>query len=168
MFIKLLTIIFGYGILELFSPISDKIAEQALIIIMPCIFLVILSQNIISYFQGLGEIKYMTLLEILRSMVLSFIVIISINIVNEPLHGWMSGRIVGLIIIFILFTIILWKKHSILLFNWTVLDAEKYAKMKKYFFWAFISALFSVGVRNLDVIIVSEFLFICVYFYKTP
>ena len=29
--------------------------------------------------------------------------------------------------------------------------------MKIYFFWAFISALFSVGVRNLDVIIISEF-----------
>ena len=75
---SLITIISGYAILLLFNPISDKIAEKTLIIIMPCILLVILSQNIISYFQGLGEIKYMTLLEILRSIILSFIVIISI------------------------------------------------------------------------------------------
>ena len=154
---SLITIILGYGILELFSPISDKIAENTLIIIMPCILIVILSQNIISYFQGLGEIKYMTLLEILRSIVLSFIVIISMNIFSEPLHGWISGRIIGLIIVLVLFMIILWVKYRIHFFNWTVSDAEKYAKMKTYFFWAFISALFSVGVRNLDVIIISEF-----------
>ena len=154
---SLVTIISGYAILLLFNPISDKIAEKTLMIIMPCILIVIVSQNIISYFQGRGDLKYVTMLELFRSIVISSIVIISINIFSEPFHGWISGRIIGLIIVLVLFMVILWKKFRIHFFHWSVDNAEIYAKMKKYFLWAFISAFFSVAVRSLDVIIISEF-----------
>ena len=114
---SLITIILGYAILQLFNPISDKIAEKTLMIIMPCILIVIVSQNIISYFQGRGDLKYVTMLELFRSIVISSIVIISINIFSEPFHGWISGRIMGLIIVLVLFMVILWKKFRIHFFG---------------------------------------------------
>ena len=155
--ISIFTIILTYTVLYLFSPISDKIAERTLLIIMPCIFAVVLSQNIVSYFQGRGEVKYMTMLEVLRGIVQSVILIISINLFLSPLHGWVSGRLIGLISMLFLLMFILWFKYKIHIFHWMLGNKEIYSKMKTYFRWAYISTLFSVAVRGLDVIIISEF-----------
>lgn len=155
--IAMIVLILSYVVLQLFSPISDKIAERTLLVIMPCIIAVILSQNIISYFQGLGEVTHMTILEVLRGMVQSLILIISVNLLIGPLNGWMLGRVLGIISVFLLFMAILWFKYRIHLLHWSIEDLAIYNKMKIYLKWAYISALLSLGIRGLDVIIISEY-----------
>ena len=155
--IAFIIIIIFYLVLHLFSPISDKIAENGLITILPCIIIVLISQNIISYFQGRGNLKYMTILELLRAILQSIILVYFTYFMFGPLHGWVYGRLLGLIFIFTVFLIILWKKYTIHIFHWPVIDKEIYYKIKRFFKWAYIASILSVAVRGVDVIIISEY-----------
>jgi len=69
------TTLCGIIFIKLFNPISDPKTESLLLLLLLIISVPVISQNIICYFQGLGKIGTMTILELIRSITTSALII---------------------------------------------------------------------------------------------
>ena len=83
-----ITIICGIIFIKFANPISDTRSESLLLLLLLMVSVPVLSQNIICYFQGLGKVGLMTILELVRSITTSAIIIFGVKSLNEPLAGW--------------------------------------------------------------------------------
>jgi O-antigen/teichoic acid export membrane protein len=116
----------------------------------------VLSQNIICYFQGLGKVGLMTILELVRSITTSAIIIFGVKYLNEPLTGWTYGKSLGILLTLFILIIVYYRNNASNIFKWKNSDIQLYDKLKKYFYWGLLGAVFSIAIRNMDVIIISN------------
>jgi|TARA_B110001454_G_scaffold178458_1_gene171303 O-antigen/teichoic acid export membrane protein len=150
------TTLCGIIFIKLFNPISDPKTESLLLLLLLIISVPVISQNIICYFQGLGKIGTMTILELIRSITTSALIIWGVKSMHIPSTGWVLGKVSGILIVLILLIIIYYIIQQATIFQWKNSDLQLYGKLKKYFYWGLLGAVFSVGIRNVDVIIISN------------
>ena len=151
-----ITIICGIIFIKFANPISDTRSESLLLLLLLMVSVPVLSQNIICYFQGLGKIGLMTILEFVRSITNSAIIILGMKSISEPLTGWTYGKSLGILMTLFILIIVYYVNKDGNIFQWKYSDIQLYGKLKKYFYWGLIGAVFSVGIRNVDVIIISN------------
>ena len=151
-----ITIICGIIFIKFANPISDTRSESLLLLLLLMVSVPVLSQNIICYFQGLGKIGLMTILEFVRSITNSAIIILGMKSISEPLTGWTYGKSLGILMTLFILIIVYYVNKDGNIFQWKYSDIQLYEKLKKYFYWGLIGAVFSVGIRNVDVIIISN------------
>ena len=92
------TIICGIIFIKFANPISDTRSESLLLLLLLMVSVPVLSQNIICYFQGLGKVGLMTILELVRSITTSAIIIFGVKSINESLTGWTYGKSLGILL----------------------------------------------------------------------
>ena len=151
-----ITIICGIIFIKFANPISDTRSESLMFLLLLMVSVPVLSQNIICYFQGLGKIGLMTILEFVRSITTSSIIILGVKFLSEPLTGWTYGKSLGIIMTLFIFIIVYYGNKGGNVFQWKYSDIQLYDKLKKYFYWGLIGAVFPIGIRNVDVIIISN------------
>ena len=150
------TIICGIIFIKFANPISDTRSESLLLLLLLMVSVPVLSQNIICYFQGLGKVGLMTILELVRSITTSAIIIFGVKSLNEPLTGWAYGKSLGILLTLFIIIIVYYRNNAINIFKWKYSDIQLYDKLKKYFYWGLLGAVFSIAIRNIDVIIISN------------
>ena len=155
----IITALVAFIIFYFFSPLSNKKSEYILLFSLPVLFLPVLSQCLIGYFQGLGRLRLMTGLEVFYSSLNTLFIVLFVYLF--AIHGWIFGRILGavfsLIIIWIIFKQISKNMGKInkLSINLNVL---KNKNLLWYYKWSLLGSGIAVFVKNIDSIIVSEFL----------
>ena len=150
------TIICGIIFIKFANPISDTRSESLLLLLLLMVSVPVLSQNIICYFQGLGKVGLMTILELVRSITTSAIIIFGVKYLNEPLTGWTYGKSLGILLTLFILIIVYYRNNASNIFKWKNSDIQLYDKLKKYFYWGLLGAVFSIAIRNMDVIIISN------------
>ena len=151
-----ITIICGVVFIKTINPIQNFYSESILLLLLVMVSLPILSQNIICFFQGLGKIGIMTILELIRSIITSALIICGVRSMYDPVMGWALGKVSGILLVLFILIITYYVLQRESLFQWKYSDIQLYEKLKKYFYWGLIGAIFSVAIRNLDVIIISN------------
>ena len=155
----IITALVAFIIFYFFSPLSNKKSEYILLFSLPVLFLPALSQCLIGYFQGLGKLKLMTGLEIFRSTLNTLFLVVFVYLF--AIHGWIFGRILGavfsLMVIWIIFKQISKNMGKInkLSINLNVL---KNKNLLWYYKWSLLGSGIAVFVKNIDSVIVAEFL----------
>ena len=96
------------------------------------------------------------MLELIRSIITSALIILGVQSMCDPAMGWALGKVSGILLILFILIITYYVLQRESLFNWKYSDIKLYKKLKKYFYWGLIGAIFSVAIRNLDVIIISN------------
>ncbi|MDP6853052.1 MAG: hypothetical protein QF472_03785 [Candidatus Marinimicrobia bacterium] len=139
-----------------FIPIPF-IYRKSFLILLSLLLFPLLTQNLISYCQGVGNVKLMTSLELLRNLLTALILIWFVKTNTDSIQGWIDGKYVGILLAFILIVLIMKLKFSGSMFNWKIEDVELYKGLKEYFFWAFTGAIMAVALKNVDVFIVNHF-----------
>ena len=150
------TIVCGIIFIKFANPISDTRSESLLLLLLLMVSVPVLSQNIICYFQGLGKVGLMTILELVRSITTSAIIIFGVKSLNEPLTGWTYGKSLGILLTLFILIIVYYRNNASNIFKWKYSDIQLYDKLKKYFYWGLLGAVFSIAIRNADVIIISN------------
>ena len=150
------TIVCGVIFIKFANPISDTRSESLLLLLLLMVSVPVLSQNIICYFQGLGKVGLMTILELVRSITTSAIIIFGVKSINESLTGWTYGKLLGILLTLFILIIVYYGNRAGNIFKWKYSDIRLYDKLKKYFYWGLLGAVFSVAIRNIDVIIISN------------
>ena len=150
------TIVCGIIFIKFSDPISDNRSESLLLLLLLMVSVPVLSQNIICYFQGLGKVGLMTILELVRSITTSAIIIFGVKSLNEPLAGWTYGKSLGILLTLFILIIVYYRNNTSNIFKWKYSDIQLYDKLKKYFYWGLLGAVFSIAIRNIDVIIISN------------
>ena len=150
------TIVCGIIFIKFANPISDTRSESLLLLLLLMVSVPVLSQNIICYFQGLGKVGLMTILELVRSITTSAIIIFGVQYLNEPLTGWTYGKSLGILLTLFILIIVYYRNNASNIFKWKYSDIQLYDKLKKYFYWGLLGAVFSIAIRNADVIIISN------------
>ena len=151
-----LTIIWGIIFIKIANPIQDSNTETLLLLLLLMVSVPVLSQNIICYFQGLGKVGLMTILEFTRSIIISAIIIIGVKSISESLSGWAYGKSLGILLTLFILIIVYYGNKESNIFKWNISDVHLYKKMKIYFYWGLLGAVLSVAIRNIDVIIISN------------
>ena len=151
-----ITIICGVVFIKTINPIQNFASESILLLFLLMVSVPILSQNIICFFQGLGKIGIMTVLELIRSIITSALIILGVRSMYDPAMGWALGKVSGILLALFILIITYYVLQRESLFNWKYSDIQLYEKLKKYFYWGLIGAIFSVAIRNVDVIIISN------------
>jgi len=150
------TIVCGIIFIKFANPISDTPSESLLLLLLLMVSAPVLSQNIICYFQGLGKVGLMTILELVRSITTSAIIIFGVKSLNEPLAGWTYGKSLGILLTLFILIIVYYRNNTSNIFKWKYSDIQLYDNLKKYFYWGLLGAVFSIAIRNIDVIIISN------------
>ncbi len=151
-----ITIFCGLIFIKFANPIPDPNMETLLLLLLLMVSVPILSQNIICYFQGLGKVGLMTLLEFIRSIITSAIIILGVKSFSEPLPGWTYGKSLGILLSLFILIIVYYGNKEGNIIKWKFSNVQLYEKLKKYFYWGLLGAVFSVAIRNVDVIIISN------------
>ena len=98
----------------------------------------------------------MTVLELIRSIITSALIILGVRSMYDPAMGWALGKVSGILLVLFILIITYYVLQRESLFQWKYSDIQLYEKLKKYFYWGLIGAIFSVAIRNVDVIIISN------------
>ena len=110
------TIVCGIIFIKFANPISDTRSESLLLLLLLMVSVPVLSQNIICYFQGLGKVGLMTIMELVRSITTSAIIIFGVKSLNEPLTGWTYGKSLGILLTLFIIIIVYYRNNSINIF----------------------------------------------------